>query len=771
MTTITIDNPFAFFTDTNGKALENGNIYIGVAGLDAKTNPITVYWDDAKTITALQPIRTVEGYPDNGGSPSSFFTGSDFSITIEDKTDVLIYSKLQMNANELALFLLVDSGALGFKDLPALLADTLLSYTNVDVGDIVQTNAENFSYEVASAVAPDNDITTAGGVRLYAQSMQSGPISAEAIGCEISRDLSGAAALADCAAKIQTVLDRDFDVLIPGYVRVDSLIDTNGRVISGLGNRLSGIWCATAESGVFVNLQGAELRELAVESDFTAEYLVTVGDGVQGNTSNDLKLIGVKATGAQIRCLLVREFANWNAYRCKFSEAGDGNRGSSGGVIIDEGRATAEIRCVGTMIDCSITAATGWALILGFDDVDGWEENRLNFIGGRIQTGGEGLLRVVNYGTYPMTCVFDGVLWENPGIISNPGAAFSGVQEAIQAIGPGATVKIVNPRKFTMRKATAAASSQDGATIELDSSELGFQVLGSSGTGSFCTTRAAEAAVFGSGLYVSNPGFLVTNGGNTYAPKPGLVPFTTTASFDGAQWEDVTSKQGPGRIVVDSYPAPLSDGTVNDFSAFVELSSATSTTFSPSVDFREKELVEALYDGTSIAGLSVNPGASTLGLSTVSGEFLTNGSSIEVVTDTAITSANINFDLNIGADLVGRVLMISAAMAYRQIGGTFGSDGSMNLSWRVRDSTVQGAVTGTCFPPDGTSAITAVDDAPGAGNLTDWFRPVHLFQPLTTGTLRVELRYDSRNVSRDDDLLVDNIKLWAVTSHVKGSLI
>lgn len=164
MTTITVNNPFPFFTDTNGKALENGNIYIGVAGLDAKTNPITAYWDDARTITAAQPIRTVEGYPDNSGSPSNFFTASDFSITIEDKTDVLIYSKLRMNTNELALFKLVASE---FKDVPTLIADTALDYNGISAGDIIQTRAENFSYSVAASGATDQHLTTAGGVKLY----------------------------------------------------------------------------------------------------------------------------------------------------------------------------------------------------------------------------------------------------------------------------------------------------------------------------------------------------------------------------------------------------------------------------------------------------------------------------------------------------------------------------------------------------------------------------------------------------------------------------
>ena len=94
MTTITIDNPYPFFTDVDGGSLEGGNIYVGVAGLDAKTNPVTVYWDQTLVTAALQPIRTVQGYPDNGGSPSNFFADGDFSITVEDSEGAQIYSSL-----------------------------------------------------------------------------------------------------------------------------------------------------------------------------------------------------------------------------------------------------------------------------------------------------------------------------------------------------------------------------------------------------------------------------------------------------------------------------------------------------------------------------------------------------------------------------------------------------------------------------------------------------------------------------------------------------
>jgi len=79
-----IVTPFAQFFDTSGAPLNNGNIYIGTANLDAQTNPIPVYWDEALTIPAAQPIRTLNGYVVRNGTPARIFTNADnFSMTVQ----------------------------------------------------------------------------------------------------------------------------------------------------------------------------------------------------------------------------------------------------------------------------------------------------------------------------------------------------------------------------------------------------------------------------------------------------------------------------------------------------------------------------------------------------------------------------------------------------------------------------------------------------------------------------------------------------------------
>jgi len=86
--------PFQLFTDLDGEALENGNIYIGEANKDPETNPITVYWDSGLTIPASQPITTLNGYLSQSGTPGRLFVDSDYSITVKDEDDVLVFTAL-----------------------------------------------------------------------------------------------------------------------------------------------------------------------------------------------------------------------------------------------------------------------------------------------------------------------------------------------------------------------------------------------------------------------------------------------------------------------------------------------------------------------------------------------------------------------------------------------------------------------------------------------------------------------------------------------------
>lgn len=93
MAALSVQVPFPVFYDLDGQPLDNGNIYIGIANLDPVTNPLQVYYDEALTITASQPIKTSNGYIYRNGTPAQIYVNaSNFSITVNDSKNLLVYN-------------------------------------------------------------------------------------------------------------------------------------------------------------------------------------------------------------------------------------------------------------------------------------------------------------------------------------------------------------------------------------------------------------------------------------------------------------------------------------------------------------------------------------------------------------------------------------------------------------------------------------------------------------------------------------------------------
>ena len=92
MSALSIQPTYPIFTDIDGQPLEDGYVWIGTANLDPQTNPINVYWDAALTQLAVQPIRTLAGYPVNSGTPARLYVNSDYSIRVMDKKGSVVYS-------------------------------------------------------------------------------------------------------------------------------------------------------------------------------------------------------------------------------------------------------------------------------------------------------------------------------------------------------------------------------------------------------------------------------------------------------------------------------------------------------------------------------------------------------------------------------------------------------------------------------------------------------------------------------------------------------
>ena len=87
-----LDNPFPLFLDSGGALLQNGRIYMGVAGQDPETHPLETFWDAGLTVEAAQPFRTRGGVIVNGTNTTFVYAaGDDYSIRVRDADGGEIY--------------------------------------------------------------------------------------------------------------------------------------------------------------------------------------------------------------------------------------------------------------------------------------------------------------------------------------------------------------------------------------------------------------------------------------------------------------------------------------------------------------------------------------------------------------------------------------------------------------------------------------------------------------------------------------------------------
>jgi hypothetical protein len=93
MSALSIQVPFPVFNDRDGQPLDNGYVWIGVPNLPPQTNPVNVYFDEALTILAPQPLRTINGYISRAGSPAQvYIDGVNFSILVLDSKGTMVYN-------------------------------------------------------------------------------------------------------------------------------------------------------------------------------------------------------------------------------------------------------------------------------------------------------------------------------------------------------------------------------------------------------------------------------------------------------------------------------------------------------------------------------------------------------------------------------------------------------------------------------------------------------------------------------------------------------
>jgi hypothetical protein len=167
MSALSIFPAFPVFTGLDGQPLDNGFIWIGQPSLDPQTNPAAVYWDEALSIAAPQPIRTLAGYPSRSGTPARIYCDGAFSIRVQDNKGVTVYNDLLIS-NVNGSPLVIDNGT---EQLTIELDGSDFTFNHTQAGDFLTyddatgdlyfagVSAGASTAEIAETVNP-NGVTT-----------------------------------------------------------------------------------------------------------------------------------------------------------------------------------------------------------------------------------------------------------------------------------------------------------------------------------------------------------------------------------------------------------------------------------------------------------------------------------------------------------------------------------------------------------------------------------------------------------------------------------
>lgn len=169
MSALSVEPPYPAFADADGQPLEDGYIWIGTANLNPITNPIAAYWDAALTIAAVQPIRTLGGYPSNSGTPARIYVNSDYSIQVQNRNGSVVYSAPAateryggiINASDV-VYDPAGTGAVA-TTVQAKLRESVSVFDFMTAAQVADVEANTASIDVTAAIqAAENACSTSG---------------------------------------------------------------------------------------------------------------------------------------------------------------------------------------------------------------------------------------------------------------------------------------------------------------------------------------------------------------------------------------------------------------------------------------------------------------------------------------------------------------------------------------------------------------------------------------------------------------------------------
>ena len=83
--------PLPQFFDITGLPLNNGSVWIGEPNQNPETSPASVYWDEALTQPAQQPLLTKNGLIVRSGTAAPVYLSGDYSMTVKNAAGVQVF--------------------------------------------------------------------------------------------------------------------------------------------------------------------------------------------------------------------------------------------------------------------------------------------------------------------------------------------------------------------------------------------------------------------------------------------------------------------------------------------------------------------------------------------------------------------------------------------------------------------------------------------------------------------------------------------------------
>ena len=130
-----IVSPFPVFNDLDGTPLEAGYIYIGTVNMNPEVSPINLFWDEAMTVPAANPVRTVGGFFSRNGSPGNIYVAAEsYSITVRDRNQVFVFNSKD-SGNPIFLGYPIQKSQLNIFPI----AGTDVAFTQAGTGAVART--------------------------------------------------------------------------------------------------------------------------------------------------------------------------------------------------------------------------------------------------------------------------------------------------------------------------------------------------------------------------------------------------------------------------------------------------------------------------------------------------------------------------------------------------------------------------------------------------------------------------------------------------------